>query len=67
MPKIPERQLSYGEMIAKLRLAYKKNQERKARYIRSKRRKPLRSVPTEYTPEDVLRRIEQLNNEYKGY
>lgn len=67
MSKVPERQLSQGELIGKLKLAYKKNQERKARYLRYTRKKHQSVAPTQYSPEDLLKRINDLNEEYKGY
>lgn len=67
MAKVPERELSSGELFGMLHLAYKKNQERKARFLQAKRRKARRTVPTEHSREDLLKRINELNEEYKGY
>lgn len=65
--EIPERQLSYGELLERLHKAYRLSEERKKRLMKLNRRKKAKtdSVPT-YSYQDIVNKIDELNQSYRS-
>lgn len=62
MPKVPERELSYGEVLEKLKVVHRSTTRRKEMIKALTPKKRKQKVAKEYTYQEVIDKIKDIAN-----